>query len=103
MLASNLSIQYQANLSRIQKELIQLISLYFVPDNLKQLRKEIELRIANDDTIAKKNIRLMCVQIATNICGYCSTMIRGPSLRMSLLIFSPKIKDVGMSCMLKKH
>ncbi len=98
MLTSNLSVEYHANLSRIQKELIQLICIYFVPDNLKQLRREIETRIPNDDTVAKKNIRLLCVQIATNICGYCSTMIRGPSLRMSLLIFSPKIKDIGMSC-----
>jgi hypothetical protein len=91
MLPSNLSVEFQANLTRIQKELINLICIYFVPEQLKSLRKDIEIRIAPDDSAAQKSMRLCCVQIAANVCSFCTSMMKGSGIKMSQLVFSPKL------------
>jgi nuclear pore complex protein Nup205 len=101
MLSSDLSIEYNANLSRIQKELINLISIYFEPEQLKILRKDILSKVDQEDLSVQKRVRLLCVQIAANVCCYYSTMMKGPGLRMSLLIFSPKLRESISNCELK--
>lgn len=69
-----------------------------MPEKVKLLRKDIESHSLNDDIATKKNIILYCVQISANICSYCSKMMKGPGLRMSLLIFSPKLTESVVNC-----
>lgn len=96
-LPSNLSVEYNANLTRIQKDLINLIATYFVPEQLKLLRREIESRLNADDRQSRNTCRLYLTQIASNLSSFCSSMMKGSSLRMSLLIFSPKFIDNMMA------
>ena len=100
-LPANVSAEYCANLNRIQKELIQLICVYFLPEKIRPLQKEVESRLVTDDMSVKKNLLLFCVQISANICSYCSTMMKGSGLKMSLLIFSPKLTENAINCKLK--
>lgn len=87
-------------MNRIQKELLQLICIYFIPDKIRALQKEIKNRILADDISTEKNLVLFCVQISANISSYCSMMMKGSGLRMSLLIFSPKLAESAVSCKL---
>jgi hypothetical protein len=96
-LPSNLSVEYNANLTRIQKDLINLIATYFVPEQLKLLRRDIESRLVADDRQSRNTYRLYLTQIASNLSSFCSSMMKGSSLRMSLLIFSPKFIDNMMT------
>jgi hypothetical protein len=75
-----------------------LICVYFIPDKIRVLQRDIKTHIQTDDVTTEKNLLLYCVQISANISSYCSTMMKGSGLRMSLLIFSPKLTESAVSC-----
>ena len=69
-----------------------------MPDKIRVLQREIKTHIQADDITSEKNLLLYCVQISANISSYCSMMMKGSGLRMSLLIFSPKLTENAVSC-----
>jgi hypothetical protein len=105
-LATNYSAEYNSVFSRIHKELLNLICVYFVPEQLKQIRKEVEvhqLALANmngtssnglntKEGIAKATTASLA-EIASNICSYSTSIMKVSQFNIQFLIFSPRIES----------
>jgi hypothetical protein len=93
--SSNVAVEFNSALSRIQKEFLNLISVFFVADRLKSLKKDIENHNSQNLT-SSREIQSNFVFIASNIATFCATMMKGSGLRMSLLIFSPNLESLQL-------
>lgn len=71
-------------MARIKKEFNNLISLYFVPDQVKQLRKEIE---KNSTEAASKQSGSHLVAIAINLATFLCANVKPKDLSWSSIIF----------------
>ena len=93
-LASNFTVEYNSVFSRIHKEFLNLICLFFVPDQLRQLKKEIEHHTHQEDTLnLPKTINSFLAEISSNISSYCTSIMKVGQLNIPFLIFSPKIEN----------
>lgn len=102
-LNQNVEIDLNSYFTRLQKELINLVSIYFMPDQMKRLRKEIEMRtqefnayLATQRPSDKEiSIKISCyfVEIQSNICSFCYKTTKASSSRALSLIFSPALID----------
>jgi hypothetical protein len=99
------SAEYNSVFSRVHKELLNLVCVYFVPEQLKQIRKEVEvheLALASmnetavgpntKDTIAKTTTASLA-EIASNICSYSTSIMKVSQFNIQFLIFSPRIES----------
>lgn len=84
--------EHDSIFSRIHRELLNLISVYFVPEQLKHLRKEIEHHSANKHNIIKLTNSTFA-QIAANIVTYSTNVMKVSQQKIPLLIFSAKIES----------
>lgn len=91
-MATNFSAEYNSVFSRIHKEILNLVCVYFVPEQLKQLRKEIEHHTVVKENIGKISSSYLA-DIASNICTYCTSIMKVGQLNIPFLIFSPKIEN----------
>jgi hypothetical protein len=92
MLGSNTGGEHNSIFSRIHKEILNLICVYYVPDQLRQLRKEIEHHSAQKETI-NKITNSYIAEIASNISSYSTSIMKVSQQKMPFLIFSPKIES----------
>jgi nuclear pore complex protein Nup205 len=95
-LGSNALIEYKPIFNRIHKELLNLICTFLIPEQLKNIRKEIENHSisstnCNKDLLSKL-INSYSAEIASNICSYCSLITKMTQYNMPQLIFSPKLE-----------
>ncbi len=89
-ISSNFSTEYNSFFARVHKEFLNLITHFMMPNNLKQLKKEIEHHY-QVKTFASKAINSLCVDITLNICTYCTNIIKPSQLSTPMLLFSPRI------------
>ncbi len=105
-LATNYSAEYNSVFSRIHKELLNLICIYFVPEQLKQIRKEVEVHqlalasmngastigFGTKENIAKATTASLA-EIASNICSYSTSIMKVSQFNIQFIIFSPRIES----------
>ena len=102
-LSTNFPVEYNSAFSRIHKELLNLICICFVPDQLRQIRKEIEQHqlalagmnlssLTNKESITKV-AKTNLAEVASNICSYCTSIMKVGQFNTQFLIFSPKIES----------
>jgi hypothetical protein len=87
-LTQQYSIEYTSIFSRIQKEMLNLISVFFNSDQLKLIKKEIELTQGlnpfNKETFApNQHLNSTFLEIASNVCSFCLN---------HQIVFSPNIE-----------
>lgn len=77
--------------------MLNLICIFFVPDQLKQLKKEIEHNSAMTKENISKYFSAYVAEIASNICSYCASIMKvGGQQSFPLLIFVPKIENTQL-------
>ena len=95
-IGSNALIEYKPIFTRIHKEFLNLICTFLMPDQLKNIRKEIENHttssISSNRDLITKLINSFSAEIASNICSYCSLITKMNQHSMPQLIFSPKLE-----------
>lgn len=84
--------EHDSIFSRIHREILNLISVYFVPEQLKHLRKEIEHQSTNKQNIIKLTNSSFAL-IASNIVTYSTNVMKVSQQKIPLLIFSAKIES----------
>lgn len=94
--------EHDSIFSRIHREILNLINVYFVGEQLKHLRKEIEHHSANKQNIIKLT-NSSFAQIASNIVTYSTNVMKVSQQKIPLLIFSAKIESQQLHpCIFKK-
>lgn len=73
-------------MARIKKEFNNLISLYFVPDQIKLMRKEIEKSSNNTEAVVK-HCNSNLVSIAINLSTFLCANVKSKDLNWSSIIF----------------
>ena len=98
-LAPQFSIEYSSIFSRMQKEMLNLIGVFLASDQLKQIKKEIELMQMSSPITAdcnkelfKRNLNSYCVEIASNVCSFCLNVMKPSQFNAALIVFSPNIE-----------
>ncbi len=100
-LSPQYSIEYSSIFSRIQKEMLNLLGTFLASDQLKQIKKEIEMgQISSLGTNAtnfnkdafKRTLNSYCVEIASNVCSFCLNIMKPNQYNTALTIFSPNIE-----------
>lgn len=82
-------IEYNSALTRIKKEFINLISIYFVPDQLKLIRRDIDKTHPNENN--SKVVSSYLVSISLNLSTFLTSVLKN-ELCWSTIIFDTNIE-----------
>lgn len=99
-MSASSTTEYNSTFSRIHKEMLNLICIYFVPEQLKQMRKEFEQYSTggskeintNLNNSLTKAINANVAEIASSLSSYCTSIMKVGQFNVPLLIFVPKIE-----------
>lgn len=87
-------IEYNSALTRIKKEFTNLISLYYVPDQLKLIRRDIDRTHAGENV--SKVVSSYLVSIGLNLSSFLASSLKA-ELNWSSIIFDSKIESYDSS------
>ena len=85
------AIEYNSALTRIKKEYVNLISLYFVPDQLKLIRRDIEKTHSGQENVGKL-VASDLISIELNLGTFLTSLLRSADLTWSTIIFDSTIE-----------
>ncbi len=83
-------IEFNSALTRIKKEFINLINFYYVPDQLKLIRRDVE-KIHQGDTSALRVCNSLLVNISLNLSTFLTVSLR-PELTWTNAIFDTSVE-----------
>ena len=93
---SYLRIEHNSALSRLKKECVNLLNLYFVPEQLRLIRKEVE-KSNPQNALYSKTINSQLLGISLNLASLFTLTIKGRDLNWASLIFDSTIESGGLA------